>query len=88
MEIPSIKIGDIIIIGDYPNTLKAEVVRIYTEEQKKSGLCGNIQIVYYQNKIKGIKDDVIWDGKNWKLKNNGPSGTYVNINLYDPRLKN
>jgi len=87
MEIPSIELGDIIEIGDHFNAPKAQIIHIYNNEQKKIGLCGDIEVAYWQNKLKGIKDDVIWSGKNWKFKNNGPSGVYVDINLYDPRLR-
>lgn len=87
MEIPSIKERDIIKIGDHSNAPKAQVVRIYTDEEKKTTLCGDVEVVYFQNKLKGVKDDVVWDGENWQFKNEGTSGITVNIDRYDPRLK-
>ena len=86
MEMPNVKIDDIIKIGDHFGAPQAQVVHIYTKEDKETGLFGDIEVVYYQNKIKGIKEDAVWDGENWKFKNEGPSGAYVNINEY-PKLK-
>jgi len=88
MEMPNVKEGDIIKIGDHFCAPKAQVVRIYITEEKNSGLCGDVEVVYWQNKLKGIKEDVIWSGENWEFKTKGPSGSYVDIDHYDPRLKN
>ena len=88
MKIPDVKLGDILRIGNHFDAPKAQVVNIYTDEQKKSGVCGDVKVVYYQNKIKGIKDDIIWSGDSWEFKDSGPSGSYVDIDRYDPILKN
>lgn len=87
MEMPSVKKGDIIKIGNHFGAPKAEVVQIYTAEQKQHGLCGDIEVVYYQNKLKGIKEDAVWNGETWEFKHKGPNGSYVDIDHYDPRLK-
>ena len=87
MEIPSVRVGDIIKIVSHHGAPKAEVVRIYTDEQKKLGLCGDIEVVYWQNQLKGIKDDVVWSGEDWEFRSGGPGGSYVDINHYDSRLK-
>lgn len=87
METPNVKLGDIIKIGNHFNAPKAQIVRIYTDEEKKLGLCGDIEVVYWQNKLKGIKDDAVWNGESWKFKHDGPGGSYVNIDHYDSRLK-
>ncbi len=87
MEMPAVQEGDIIRIGDHYDAPKAQVIRVYTDEQRKSGVCGDIEVVYWQNKLKGIKDDVIWGDDGWEFKTKGPSGSYVNIDHYDSRLK-
>lgn len=87
MEIPSVKEGDIIRIGNHYDAPKAQVVRVYSDEDKKTGVCGDIEVVYYQNKLKGVKEDAVWNGETWDFKTKGPSGFPVNIDHYDPRLK-
>ena len=87
MKIPDIKIDQIIRIGENIWGPKAQIIRIYTEEEKVDGLCGDIEVVYWQNKIKGIKEDAVWDGQYWRFKVDGPGGSYININHYDPTLK-
>ena len=89
MKMPDIQIGDIIKIGDCSNfnAPNAEVVRIYTDEEKSLGLCGDIEVVYWQNKLKGIREDAVWNEENWKFKSDGPGGSYVNIDHYNPKLK-
>jgi len=79
MEIPQVKVGGIIKIGNHFNAPKAQIVYIYSE--------GEVEVVYWQNKLKGIKEDVVWSGTEWKFKYDGPNGSYVNIDEYDPRLK-
>lgn len=32
---------------------------------------------YYQNKLKAIKEEFVWDGSKWNFKNSGPSGSYL-----------
>jgi len=87
MKIPNKKMGDIIKIGNHRDAPNAEIVHIYTDEEKKSGIFGDIAVVYFQNKLKGIRSDVVWNGEKWKFKNEGPDGAYVNINMYNPILK-
>ena len=36
-----------------------------------------LEVGYYQNRSKAIKDDVIWAGEFWKFKYDGPSGSYL-----------
>jgi len=87
MEMPSIREGDIIRIGSHFGAPKAQIVRVYNVEEKKSGVCGDAEVVYWQNQLKGIKEDVVWNGEDWKFKIEGPNGSYVDIDHYDPRLK-
>lgn len=84
--IPKVKLNDLIKIGNSPMSPKAQIVRIYTDDQKADGMCGDIEVVYYQDRLKGVKEDVVWNGEYWAFKNDSPSGTYVNIDLY-PELK-
>jgi hypothetical protein len=37
----------------------------------------SIYVGYYQNGIKAIGEDVIWNGSAWKFKNEGPNGIYL-----------
>ena len=88
MEIPTIQINTIIRIGNGLLPPKAQIVRIYTEEEKKLGLCGDVEVVYHQNGLKGIKEDAVWDGDYWQFRQNGPGGSYVDINQYpDVKVK-
>jgi hypothetical protein len=87
MEIPSVKEGDIIRIGNHYDAPKAQIVHVYSKEDKKTGICGDIEVVYWQNRLKGIKEDAVWNGESWDFKHQGPNGAYVDINQYDLRLQ-
>lgn len=84
---PKVTEGDIIRIGDHYDAPKAQIVQVYNAEQKALGLCGDVEVVYWQNRLKGIKEDAVWNGEGWDFKNPGPNGSYVDINQYDPRLQ-
>ena len=71
MEAPEVAIGDIIKIGTHFGAPKAKVLQIYSDEQKEHGLCGDLEIVYNQNGLKTVKDDVTWDGERWQLRGDG-----------------
>lgn len=71
MRKPDVKIDDVIKIGDSITSPKALVIRIYSEEEKSNGLVGDIEVVYYQNNLKLVKDDVTWNGLSWCLKGDG-----------------
>lgn len=74
---PSVKEGDIIKIGNHFGAPKADVVRVYTDEEKKSFLSGDVEVIYLQNGLKKIKEDAVWNGEGWEFKNEGLSGSYV-----------
>lgn len=38
---------------------------------------GSLSVGYYQNRLKAIKEDVIWDGDRWMFATSGPSGSYL-----------
>ncbi|MFA6608300.1 MAG: hypothetical protein WCT07_00065 [Candidatus Paceibacterota bacterium] len=79
---PKIKVDEIIYIGEGYMSPKAQIVRIYKKEEKDTGIHGDVEVVYHQNGLKGIKEDAVWDGTKWNFKNSGPSGSYVNIDQY------
>ena len=83
MKLPNIEVGQVIRVEGNDMCL---ITRVFSEEEKKDGLCSDAQVVYYQNEIKGIKEDVVWNGEEWKFKSQDLSGAYVNIDLY-PELK-
>ena len=82
MEIPNVKLNEIIYIGEGYMSPKSQIVRIYTEKEKNAGVCGDVEVVYHQNGLKGIKEDAVWNGTKWTFKNSGPCGSYVNIDQY------
>jgi hypothetical protein len=38
---------------------------------------GSLQVGYYQNKLKAIKETVVWNGTVWDFKFQGPNGSYL-----------
>ncbi len=86
MKMPEIKINDIVKIGNNYNAPKAQVVYIYNEEDKKHSCFGDLQVIYFQNNKKYIKEDIVWSGEFWSFKNEGPGGVYVDLKNY-PNLK-
>lgn len=82
MKEPSIKVGEIIRIGNGLLASKARIIRIYNEEQRKSGVCGDIEVIYNQNDLKAVKDDLIWSGEKWKFKISRPDGVVYDLSEY------
>lgn len=72
MDRPLLKKGDWIKIGT-PSGLfvgaDGYVLDLYPD--------GTIGIGYYQNKLKAIKTEAIWDGNNLQFKYPAPHGTYL-----------
>lgn len=77
MEIPNVRVGEQIKIGNHFGAPKAQIIRVYSEEEKNALLSGDIEVAYLQNGLKNIKEDAVWDGDVWKFKNDGPGGSYV-----------
>lgn len=71
MNPPKVKEGDWIIISPDETGVGIDG---YVFSVQKDGI---LSVGYYQNKIKAIKEDVVWDGNNWKFKYTGPNGTYL-----------
>jgi hypothetical protein len=38
---------------------------------------GELEVGYYQNRLKAIKVTVVWDGTQWKFKYKDPNGSYL-----------
>jgi hypothetical protein len=38
---------------------------------------GELEVGYYQNRLKAIKETVVWDGTQWEFKHKGPNGSYL-----------
>ncbi len=71
MEIPQVKVNDIIKIGNTLISPKAQVIQVYSEKEKEHGLSGDIEVIYYQNGIKYVREDAFWKGEYWELKGGG-----------------
>lgn len=82
MERPKVDIDDIIRIGNHFMPPKAKMVRIYTAEEKECGLCGDIEVIYNQNGLKAVKEDLVWDGEKWIFNVEGPNGIAYDLNKY------
>ncbi|WP_229653033.1 hypothetical protein, partial [Vibrio parahaemolyticus] len=67
VNLPNVKVGDWIQVGE--NKINAYVFHIFDSK--------NISAGYYQNRMKAIKDDFLWDGEAWQFKYSGPSGSYL-----------
>lgn len=37
----------------------------------------SLEVGYYQNHIKAIKETVVWNGTSWEFKYQGPNGSYL-----------
>ena len=67
MNKEKVKVGDWIYVGQ--SKIPAYVINVYAD--------GKVSAGYYQNNLKAIKEDFIWDGKNWDFETSGPSGIYL-----------
>jgi hypothetical protein len=38
---------------------------------------GSLEVGYFQNNIKAIKEAVVWNGTHWEFKHAGPNGSYL-----------
>jgi hypothetical protein len=38
---------------------------------------GSLEVGYFQNGQRAIKETVIWNGTEWEFKHQGPNGTYL-----------
>jgi len=59
--------GQWITVGE--NNIDAYVFQVISNTEILAG--------YYQNRIKAIKEEIVWDGSKWRFKNSGPSGSYL-----------
>ncbi|OOG36810.1 hypothetical protein [Rhodanobacter sp. C05] len=67
MNAPQVQKGEWIRLGS--NGLDGLVLDIHND--------GSLGVGYYQNQLKAIKEDVVWDGSHWQFSNSGPNGSYL-----------
>jgi len=67
MDAPQVKKGQWIKFGS--SGLDGLVLDIHSD--------GSLGVGYYQNRIKAIKEDVVWYGSRWQFASSGPSGSYL-----------
>jgi hypothetical protein len=67
MNTPQVQKGEWIKLGS--NGLDGLVLDIHND--------GSLGVGYYQNRLKAIKGDVVWDGSHWQFANSGPNGSYL-----------
>lgn len=65
-SMPEVKVGEWITIG---NSLPGYVLQVNGD--------GSLEIGYLQNRIKAIKETVVWDEAKWSFKFQGPCGSYL-----------
>lgn len=71
MDQPKVKERDWITIGKekFINRIDAYVISIHND--------GSLAVGYYQNKLKAIKTNVIWDGEHWQFQSKDIDGVYL-----------
>lgn len=72
MNQPEVKIGQWIKIGKSQGLVMAidgYVLNVYPD--------GVLGVGYYQDNIKAVKEDVIWNGEFWEFKSPGPDASYL-----------
>jgi hypothetical protein len=67
---PAVKIGDWIVVGkpNSGNFVNGLVMGAYA---------GYVDVGYYQNCTKAIKEEVVWVDDHWEFKCSGPNGSYL-----------
>lgn len=72
MDSPKVTKGQWIRIGKGGgifNSIDGYVINIYPD--------GTLGVGYYQDKLKAVKEDVVWDGESWSFKYPGPNASYL-----------
>jgi hypothetical protein len=67
MSNTNVKKGDWISVGI--SNINAYVLHVFSETEISAG--------YYQNHLKAIMEDFVWDGERWQFKYSGPNGSYL-----------
>lgn len=67
MVYPTVNVGDWIKVGS--SNMDAYVFCVRSEVEVAAG--------YYQNRLKAIKDDFVWNGQTWQFKDDTPNGSYL-----------
>lgn len=63
---PTVAVGQWITIGD---STPGHVFQINSD--------GSLEVGYYQNRLKAIKETVVWKETRWGFKFQGPNGSYL-----------
>lgn len=63
---PAVAVGQWITIG---RTTPGYVFQVNSD--------GSLEVGYYQNRLKAIKETVVWREECWRFKFQGPNGTYL-----------
>lgn len=70
---PKTSVGEIIYIGKELGGQRAKVTKVYTEQEKQYG-SGDLEVVYFQNRLKFVRENVFWENDHWEFVAQGPSG--------------
>lgn len=65
-QLPAVSVGQWITIG---NSIPGYVFQVNGD--------GTLEVGYYQNRHKAIKETVMWKDPNWTFKYEGPNGSYL-----------
>lgn len=71
MNREKVKAGDWIYVGE--SRIPAYVIKVLTDTKVSAG--------YYQNNIKAIKENFLWDGEKWIFESSSLSGIYLGKDL-------
>lgn len=64
MEMPTVLLEQWIKIGNIDGL-------VFSVEEAR------LQVGYFQNNNKAIKEPVVWDGNRWQFEYDGPNGSYL-----------
>jgi hypothetical protein len=67
---PAVKKNEWVVVGkpQSGNVVSGLVLGVYSDY---------IDVGYYQNRAKAIKEEVVWVGDHWEFKYSGPNGSYL-----------
>lgn len=63
---PAVSVGQWITIG---SSIPGHVFQVNGD--------GSLEVGYYQNRLKAIKETVVWKEGSWAFKFQGPNGSYL-----------
>jgi hypothetical protein len=74
-EIPEVKPGDWITVGDPTTGRDAVVCNVRGDELREHH--GDLEVVYLDERNRAINENVRWVGDRWRFVHEGPSGGYA-----------